>query len=116
MPTSKINDNKNRMEVRLTGSLFMNGNDWVAYSPELNVSSFGNTQKEAKAALNEALQLFLEDITERVTMYEALKELGWNISSDKITQSSVPIPSLESIKKFSNSFKLYEQSTFLNLV
>lgn len=116
MSNAKISDSKNRIEVMLTGTLFKDGNYWVAYSPELNVSSFGNTQKEAKAALNEALQLFLEDITERGTMYEALKELGWNISSDKITQSSVPIPSLESIKKFSNSFKLYEQATFLNLV
>ena len=96
MSNAKISDSKNRIEVMLTGTLFKDGNYWVAYCPELNVSSFGNTQKEAKAALNEALQLFLEDITDRGTMYEALKELGWNISSDKksilFTPSSALIP------------------------
>ncbi len=38
--------------------IFKEDGQYVAVSPELNVSSFGNTPEEAKASLSEAVSLY----------------------------------------------------------
>lgn len=50
---------------------------YVAVAPELNVSSFGKTQKEAKASLKEAVELFLEECKRMGTLDDVLMEAGF---------------------------------------
>lgn len=50
---------------------------YVAVAPELNVSSFGKTQKEAKVSLKEAVELFLEECKRMGTLDDVLTEAGF---------------------------------------
>ena len=41
---------------------------YVAYCPALEVSSYGDTEEEARAAFEDALAIFIKDTTERGTL------------------------------------------------
>ena len=40
---------------------YRDGKTWVAQALNVDVSSFGDTREEARAAINEALELYFED-------------------------------------------------------
>lgn len=41
--------------------IYQEGEQWVAQALNVEVSSFGNTPAEARAAIQEALELYFED-------------------------------------------------------
>ena len=43
---------------------YREGKTWVAQALNVDVSSFGDTQEEARAAIKEALQLYFEDASD----------------------------------------------------
>lgn len=49
------------MEIRFTTQIFKKGREYVAYTPELDLSSCGDTEGRALANLKEAVRLFLEE-------------------------------------------------------
>ena len=44
--------------------LYREGDTWVAQALNVDVSSFGDTRDEARAAITEALELFFEDASD----------------------------------------------------
>ncbi len=42
--------------------LYREGEVWVAQALNVDVSSFGDTREEARAAIQEALELYFEDV------------------------------------------------------
>ena len=65
------------MQLDFRIEIFKEDNLYVAVAPELNVSSFGNTQKEAKSSLREAVELFLEECKRMGTLDDVLIEAGF---------------------------------------
>ena len=63
---------------------------YVAVAPELNVSSFGDTQEKAKTALREAVELFLEECKRMGTLNDVLIEAGFK-PEDRIWKSNDPL-------------------------
>jgi predicted RNase H-like HicB family nuclease len=53
------------------------GDMWVAYLPQLDLSSGGNTREEAIKNIKEAAGLWFESCVERGAIIEALEELNW---------------------------------------
>ncbi len=64
-------------KVEFTAVIFKEDNTYVALSPELNVSSFGDTVEEAKRALAEAVEAFLEECRNQGSLSEILEEAGF---------------------------------------
>lgn len=50
--------------IQVKCEIFRENDLYVGICPELNVSSFGETIEEAKASLQEALMVFLEECEE----------------------------------------------------
>lgn len=67
----------NYIEINFTTQIWKEGKMFVAYSPELDVSSCGRTIKEAKKNILEAVEGFLETAREMGTLGEILKESGF---------------------------------------
>lgn len=65
------------MQLNFRIEIFKEGNQYVAVAPELNVSSFGSSQNQAKVALKEAVELFLEECRRIDTLDEVLMEAGF---------------------------------------
>lgn len=60
------------MNIQFTVQVFKEGRLYVAYTPELDVSSCGGTQAKAKKNLLEAVRLFLEEAERLGTLQKIL--------------------------------------------
>ncbi len=65
------------MDIQFTTQILKEGDTFVAYAPELDVSSCGKTIQEAKAHLEEAVTLFIEEAERMGTLQEILEEAGF---------------------------------------
>jgi predicted RNase H-like HicB family nuclease len=54
---------------------------WVSGCPSLDVYSQAESADGAKAALREAVELWVESCLERGSLEQALREVGWHLSS-----------------------------------
>jgi predicted RNase H-like HicB family nuclease len=69
------------IQIPYTSQLFDEDGQIVAFCPELNVSSFGDTPEEALASLQEAVSLFLEECQRMGTLEAVLEEAGYRRES-----------------------------------
>jgi predicted RNase H-like HicB family nuclease len=70
------------MKISLRVSIFKEGDTYVALSPELNVSSFGETIEDAKRSVREALEAFIEQCESMGTLEDVLEESGFSKVND----------------------------------
>ena len=70
------------IQVPYASQLFEEDDHIVALSPELSVSSFGDTSEEALLSLQEAVTLFLEECQEMGTLGFVLEEAGYQRDPD----------------------------------
>ena len=63
--------------ICFSAQVWKEGPAYVAYSPELDISSCGDSAGQAKSRLREAAALFLEEAASRGTLTEILAEAGF---------------------------------------
>jgi len=63
--------------IPYTVHIFKEGTAYVAYAPELDVSSCGASGEEARRNISEAVQAFVEASSEMGTLDEILEESGY---------------------------------------
>lgn len=85
------------MKVVFRTELFAGEGSFVSFCPELDVASFGDTPDDAKRALREAVEAFLEGCDDLGTLDDILTETGfgtvgetWSLR-ERITADSVAI-------------------------
>jgi len=78
------------MNISVRIEIFKEGDLYVALSPELNVSSFGETLEDAKNSLKEAVAAFIEGCQEMGTLEEVLEESGF-FKTDNSWKSRKPL-------------------------
>ena len=69
-----------KLSVRI--EVFKESDVYVAVSPELNVSSFGETIEDARMSVKEAIEAFLEECEVMGTLEEVLEESGFSKVND----------------------------------
>jgi hypothetical protein len=65
------------IEAKIHVIFFREGKKVVAYSPALDLSSCGNTEKQARKRFAEALEIFITETHKMGTLSEVLEECGW---------------------------------------
>jgi len=65
------------MSFKLTVVITKQGKRLVAYTPALDISTSGKSEKDVKARFSELAKLFFEEIVEAGTTDDVLSELGW---------------------------------------
>jgi len=58
-------------------TILREGKRFVAHTPVFDISTSGKTQKEVKKRLQEAINIFLEEVEAAGTLDEVLGDLGW---------------------------------------
>ena len=71
------------MKIELNINYFEEDNTIIAFCPELQVSSFGNTLEEAEKSIKEALELFFEGCDSLGSPNDVLEESGYKKTDDK---------------------------------
>ena len=72
-----------KSKLLLTTKTWKEGKYFVAYNPELDVASQGNTLSEAQENLREAVSLFIETTRKMGTLKQALQEAGFLVKNKK---------------------------------
>lgn len=79
------------LSVNLPVLILKEGKSFVAYSPVLDLSTCGGTEKQAKKMFAEALEIFLKELSEAGTLEEVLTNLGWEKKSKQNWQPPVMV-------------------------
>jgi predicted RNase H-like HicB family nuclease len=64
-------------DISFTAQVWKEGATFVAYSPELDVASCGNSLAKARAGLREAVSVFLEECARKGSLEAILSEAGF---------------------------------------
>lgn len=85
---------RNSGEITVSVIVFIRKEDdcFVAYCPALELSSYGDTEAEAREAFDDAMKVFLTETVKRGTLEKFLLELGW--SPKKLPRPSYDPPPL----------------------
>ena len=70
-------------DISFTIHMFKEGDTYLAYVPELDVSSCGSTPEESRANIRDAVRGFLETCEEMGTLGEVLEESGYRLKDGK---------------------------------
>ena len=65
------------MKIQFTSQVFREGKMYVAYSPELDLSSCATTKTKAQMNLLDAVRLFLEEAERKGSLGQILNEAGF---------------------------------------
>ncbi len=71
------------LDISFTIHIFKEGPTFVAYVPELDLSSCGATEQEARKNVRDAVSGFLETSAEMGTLPEILEEAGYQRDGEK---------------------------------
>ncbi|MBI3019991.1 MAG: hypothetical protein HYY60_01545 [Parcubacteria group bacterium] len=68
---------KTRVNLKLQVTFLKEGDQFVAYSAPLDLSTCGETLEEARRRFSEAALLFIQELNKKGTLEQVLSELGW---------------------------------------
>jgi predicted RNase H-like HicB family nuclease len=97
--TSYIKTGNNTVDVSLDVLLIKEGDYIVSFCPALNLSSFGDTEDDAKKGFDEAMTLFLDELHKRGTLEKELLNLGWQLRKFPTASFLPPDANYNSYKK-----------------
>jgi len=80
---------KKIIHAELPVLFFKEGKRIVAYTPALNLSTFGKTLTEAKKRFNEVVAIFFEETSKMGTTEEVLLECGWEKRKNEFLPPSI---------------------------
>ncbi|HQW03897.1 MAG TPA: hypothetical protein PLR30_15525 [Saprospiraceae bacterium] len=66
-------------EFDISVEFYRQGEFVLAYSPDLDLSSYADSVDDAKASFQDALSIFLTETLEKGTFFSELQSLGWEI-------------------------------------
>lgn len=70
------------LRISYTTHVFKEGDVFIAYVPELDVSSCGDTAEAARKNIQDAVRGFLETTEEMGTFQEILEEAGYRLEGE----------------------------------
>jgi predicted RNase H-like HicB family nuclease len=70
------------MNISVKIEIFKEGDVYVGLSPELDVSSFGETIEDAKKSIKDAIVAFVEECQKMGTLEDILEESGFSKIND----------------------------------
>ena len=88
--TSRYRDGHHHINVKLSLIEFEEDGLHFVYSPALDLTGYGVTEKDARDSYNIAMEEFLKYTSNKTTINKELKRLGWTITNTKIQAPTLP--------------------------
>ena len=112
-----IRKTKNAILVDVEILLIKEGKYFVAYCPALGVSSYGDSEKEAKTGFEEALNIFIDETERKGSFEKALLKMGWSLKQLPVPSYIPPRKKISTLSKFryNKSTERFKESVALPL-
>lgn len=101
-PNKIVNRNGN-LSVTLDVYVFMDGDSYIAYSPALDLSGYGESEDAAKDSFAIVMDEYIAYGISRRTLVKDLRAHGWKVKSLK--QRKMSAPSFETLLRNNDTFK-----------
>ena len=79
-------------------SFLRESDQFVAYTPALDLSTSGPTWEEAKKNFTEAVGIFFDEIVEMGTLEDVLLDLGWKKQNQEFIPPVIVSQGMESVR------------------
>jgi hypothetical protein len=96
-------------DVRLSLIMFEEDGSQIVYCPALDISGYGNTEKEAKESFTISLGEFFTYTTHKKTFNEEMTRLGWKLKRNKYMK---PPNMSELLAKNENFSRIFNDHSF----
>lgn len=103
--SGSFDHDNNHVDVQLSLIFFEEDGRYIVYSPSLDVSGYGNNEAEAKESFEETMDEFLRYTTNKNTLREVLKNLGWNIKKKNSIKSPALVQMINTNKYLAEIFE-----------
>ncbi len=101
-PNKIVNRNGN-LSVTLDVYVFMDGDSYIAYSPALDLSGYGDSEEAAKESFSIVMDEYISYGVSRRTLVKDLRAHGWKVKSLK--QRKMSAPSFDTLLHNNDTFK-----------
>lgn len=71
--------------------LFREDENYIAYSPALDLSGYGKSEEEARQSFDIVLKEYFAYALSEGTLYQDLQKHGWNVHNDQITTPCISV-------------------------
>ena len=88
---------KSIKSINLPVSFLKENDQFVAYTPALDLSTSGETLEQAKKNFTEAVEIFFDEIISMGTFEEVLLDLGWKKQAHDLIPPLVVSQGIESV-------------------
>lgn len=75
----KFANNTGRVVANISMLSFKEGCTFIIYTPQLDISGYGNSYEDALSSFESALEMFLDYTINKNTLYKVLSDLGWQL-------------------------------------
>ena len=110
MQTDQVKDLKNAQVIAKAMVVlfsFQDEDNYIVYSPQLDISGYGKTQKEALSSFDYCLAGFLDYSVKNETLFDELTCLGWKLKKGTNNNlKQIKAPSWSDIIKKNQSLKV----------
>lgn len=89
---------KSVKSLNLPVSFIKEADQFVAYTPALDLSTSGNTLEEAKNNFTEAVEIFFNEIVQMGTLEDVLLDLGWKRQDKDFLPPVIVSQGMESVR------------------
>lgn len=89
---------KSIKSLNLPVSFLKEADQFVAYTPALDLSTSGNTLEEAKINFTEAVGIFFDEIVQMGTLEDVLLDLGWKRQDKDFLPPVIVSQGIESVR------------------
>ncbi|MGI8893518.1 MAG: hypothetical protein ACR2GN_08655 [Bacteroidia bacterium] len=79
MAGNAVSKKSNSIKVEIEIILFKEDDSWIAYCPSLELTSYGDTQSDARAAFDEEMKIFISETNRKGTLERYLLRNGWTL-------------------------------------
>ena len=106
MPKKNLIHNQgNTLIVEINVMLLIEGDQFVAYCPALELSSYGESEEIAKKRFEEEINIFFEETAKKGTLEKYLLKMGWTLRMK-------PQPKYTPPKRFPSEKQFNKLTTF----
>ncbi|MEK7610224.1 MAG: hypothetical protein AAB468_00505 [Patescibacteria group bacterium] len=89
---------KGQLNVSLPVLFLREADQFIAYTPALDLSTSGGTMAQARKRFSEAVDIFFEETIKKNTLVDVLADLGWQKSSNRWLPPSLVGQSSQMVK------------------
>ena len=99
-----VNVNFKNSEAKVKANIvlisFKEEDNYIIYSPHLEVTGYGKTEDEAMQSFNHCLGVFLDYTTNKKTLHQELINLGWKLKKGSVKNPrKIDAPSMGELVK-----------------